>query len=97
MALEMLGNVNNVTAALILGRALMETIALTEFVRNELLQLREPMSIAAASAIDALCNQQLFSTKNEDRVADGYGHMARNVLTYIDKFDKENPVRKRGL
>jgi hypothetical protein len=85
-------NINNVTAAVILARSLLETVALTEFVRNELLRLREPMCIAAADAIDRACNEQLFSTKNEKAVSDGYGHMARSILTYIDKFDKKIPL-----
>ena len=84
-------NANNVPAALIVGRALMETVALTEFVRSELLRLGEPMDMAAAERIDELCNQQLFSTRDEKKVADGHGHMARNILTYIDKFDKKIP------
>jgi hypothetical protein len=82
-------NANNVTAAVVLGRALMETVALTEFVRDEFLRLREPMNIAAANAIDSVCSQQLFSTRNEVAVSGGYGHMARNILTYIDKLDKK--------
>jgi hypothetical protein len=82
-------NANNVTSAVILGRALMETVALVEFIRDELLRLREPMNIAAANAIDNVCNQQLFSTRNETALAGGYGHLARNVLTYVDKFDKK--------
>jgi hypothetical protein len=45
--------------------------------------MREPMNVAAANAIDELCNQHLFSTKNEKTVADGYGHMARSILTYM--------------
>jgi hypothetical protein len=85
-------NGTNVAASLILGRALMETVALTELVRDELLRLREPMNVAAANEIDALCNQQLFSTKDEKRIADGYGHMARNVLTCIDKFERKIPT-----
>jgi hypothetical protein len=83
-------NANNVTSAVILGRAVIETIALIEFVRDELLRLREPMNIAAANAIDAVCNEQLFSTRSETALAGGYGHLARNVLTYIDKFDKKS-------
>jgi hypothetical protein len=81
-------NANNVTASLILGRALMETVVLTDFIRNELFRLREPMNLNAADAIDLLCNEHLFSTKNEKAVEDGYGHMARSILTYVDKFDK---------
>jgi hypothetical protein len=84
-------NANNVAAAAILARALMETVALTEFLRNELLRLREPMTLVAANAIDEICSQQLFSTKDENAVAGGYGHMARNILTYVDKFDKKIP------
>jgi hypothetical protein len=84
-------NTNNVAAALIVGRALMETVALTESVSNELLRLRDPMDVAAADGIDELCNQQLFSTRDDEKVADGHGYMARNILTYIDKFDKKIP------
>ncbi|HTV29036.1 MAG TPA: hypothetical protein VMF32_14720 [Xanthobacteraceae bacterium] len=50
------------------------------------------MNVAAANAIDHLCNEQLFSTKNEKTVADGYGHIARSILTYVDKFDKKIPT-----
>jgi hypothetical protein len=82
-------NINNVAASAILVRSLLETVALTEFVRNELFRLREPMCIAAANAIDKVCNQQLFSTKNEKAISEGYGHAARSILTYIDKLDKK--------
>lgn len=76
---------------MILARSLMETVALTEFLRNELLRLREPMNVAAVDAIDEVCRQQLFSTKDDKAIVGGFGHMARSVLTYIDKFDKKIP------
>ena len=84
-------NANNITASVILARSLMETVALTEFLRNELLRLREPMNVAAVDAIDEVCRQQLFSTKDDKAIVGGFGHMARSVLTYIDKFDKKIP------
>jgi hypothetical protein len=58
-------NAGNVVYSILDGRALLETIALAQFIRVELLRLREPMNVDAANAIDDLYNQHLFATKNE--------------------------------
>lgn len=84
-------NVGNLVSAVLEARALMETVVVMRFVATELRTLREPMNVDAANLIDDLCNKQLFSTKNESVVAAGYGHMAKSILTYVDKMDKEIP------
>jgi hypothetical protein len=38
--------------------------------------------------IDEFANKQLFSTKDEVQITEGWGFQARSILTYIDKFDK---------
>jgi hypothetical protein len=43
---------------------------------------------AEIAPIDTFLNEQLFSTRDEARIEDGFGHRARSVLTYIDKLDK---------
>jgi hypothetical protein len=81
----------NIVACVLAARALLETIALGRFIRTELLRLREPMNMGAAQAIDNLCNEHLFATKDEKLVADGFGNLARSILNFIDKFNKDIP------
>lgn len=70
---------------------MLESIVLAHHIRAELLRLRETKDAAAADGIDELCNQHLFATRNDQIVAGGYGYQAKNILTYIDKFDKKIP------
>ena len=66
----------------------METLAIAVYVRDELQKL---IAEKDADAIDDLANEHLFATRDAEIVADGYGHLATNILTYIDKFDKRLP------
>jgi hypothetical protein len=36
-----------------------------------------------------LLNEHLFATRNQDLITTGHAHSARNVLSYIDKFEKK--------
>jgi hypothetical protein len=78
-------NVKNMLGSILLARALLETIAISEFIADELKQLVSDKKI---NDIDELINKQLFSTKNEVQIAEGWRFQARSILTYIDKFDK---------
>jgi methyl-accepting chemotaxis protein len=85
-------NEGNVVCSILAARALVETVTVSHYVGQELKRLKEEKN---ANAIDDLANEQLFSTRNEKIVSEGYGHLARSVLTYIDKFDKKiNGVRE---
>jgi hypothetical protein len=79
-------NTGNVVGSILCARALLETIVLAHHVREELLRLGPAKN---ADAIDDLANSHLFATRNEETIAGGYGHQARNILTYVDKFDKK--------
>jgi hypothetical protein len=79
-------NEDNVVCSVLAARALMDTIALLHHISQELKRLEEARN---SNAIDDLANEQLFATRNEQTTADGYGHRARSVLTYVDKFDKK--------
>jgi hypothetical protein len=81
-------NTGNVVGSILCGRALLETIAIGHYVREELLELAPAKN---ADAIDDLANVHLFATRNEETIAGGYGHQARSILTYVDKFDKKIP------
>jgi hypothetical protein len=67
------------------GRALLETIALSLFIGDELKVLTDAADIAST---DNFLNEHLFATRNEAVIGDGLGHRARSVLAYIDKLDK---------
>jgi hypothetical protein len=85
-------NSGNVVSSLLCGRALLETIALSIFISDELKALT---GAADVSAVDNFLNEHLFSTRNEAIIEDGLGHRARSVLTYIDKLDRRmNGVRE---
>jgi hypothetical protein len=77
-----------------LGRSLFETIVVANHIRDELLRLRESMDRNAADAIDDLCNRHLFATRNQEVVDAGYGHLATNIITYTDKFNKKIPLTR---
>lgn len=81
-------NTGNVVGSILCGRALLETIVLAHHVREELLRLSTAKD---GDAIDELANAHLFATRNAETIADGYGHQARSILTYVDKFDKKIP------
>ena len=82
-------NSANIIASVTLSRSLLETIVVASHIRDELLRLQEPMNQDAANAIDDLCNKHLFATRNQDTVDAGYGHLATNIITYVNKFDKK--------
>jgi len=84
-------NSGNIIASVTLSRSLLETIVVANHIREELLRLREPMNQDAADAIDDLCNKHLFATRNQGTVDAGYGHLATNIITYVNKFDKKIP------
>jgi hypothetical protein len=84
-------NSANIIASVTLSRSLLETIVVASHIRDELLRLQEPMNQDAANAIDDLCNKHLFATRNQDTVDAGYGHLATNIITYVNKFDKKIP------
>jgi hypothetical protein len=71
----------NVVCSILAARALLETIALCEHTIEKLSECAE------ARAVDALANKVLFSTRNEEIVADGVGFKTTNVLTFIDKLE----------
>jgi hypothetical protein len=85
-------NSGNIIASVTLSRSLLETIVVGSHIRDELLRLREPMNQDAANAIDDLSNRHLFATRNQVVVNAGHGHLATNILTYVDKFDKKIPT-----
>jgi hypothetical protein len=75
----------NVIGSILIARALLETIAISQFIADELQILVTNKRI---DTIDELARKQLFSTKNEARIAEGTGFQARSILTYINKLDQ---------
>jgi hypothetical protein len=79
-------NSGNIVCSLLCGRALLETIALSVYIRDELQTL---VDAAEVFPIDNFLSEHLFATRNEAIIGDGFGHRARSVLAYIDKLDKK--------
>jgi hypothetical protein len=77
-------NSGNVVGSILIGRALLETIAISKFAADELEKLVAGKEL---DAIDELANAQLFATRNEALIADGVAYQARSILTYLDKLD----------
>lgn len=84
-------NASNIICSVTLARALFETIVVAIHIQDELLRLRERINQDTAGAIDDLCDKHLFATRNQEIVDAGYGHLATNIITYVDKFDKKIP------
>jgi hypothetical protein len=70
------------------GRALLETIVLCNFIREE---AEDFVAAGDIEAIEKLANEQLFSTKREEMITGGFAHKAKSILTYVDKFEKKIP------
>jgi hypothetical protein len=81
-------NSRNVLSSVLAARALLETIAIFSFVRDELKRFANANDI---ESIETLLNQQLFATKDKDVIAQGFGYEARSILTFIDRFGKKIP------
>ena len=81
-------NGGNIVCSMLAARALLETIVLCSFIRDE---AAEFAAVGDIEAIEKLANEQLFSTKDEGVIAGGFGHKAKSILTYVDKFDKKIP------
>src|SRR5216684_2728835 len=81
-------NVANVVCSMLAARALLETIVLSNFIRDEAEKFVEAGDI---EAIEKLANEQLFSTKDDGVIAGGFGHKAKSILSYVDKFEKKIP------
>jgi hypothetical protein len=81
-------NDRNVLCSTLAARALIETIALAYEVGFE---LQTVVAARDPDAINQFLNENLFSTRNQDLIASGHAHSARNVLTLIDKFSKTIP------
>jgi hypothetical protein len=79
-------NAKNIVCSVLAARALLETVALCEHTTEKLLGRCEARDL---DAIDDLANKELFSTRNEEMASDGVGFKATNVLTFIDKLDKQ--------
>jgi hypothetical protein len=79
-------NSGNIVCAVLSARGLLETIALCQFIRDEMQKFADAGDV---ESIEKLANEQLFSTRNEANIARGTGHHARSVLTFIDKLDKK--------
>jgi hypothetical protein len=81
-------NDNNIVCSMLAARALLETIVLCNFIRDEAEKFAAAGDI---EAIEKLANEQLFSTKDGGVIAGGSGHKAKSILTYVDKFEKTIP------
>jgi hypothetical protein len=79
-------NSGNIVCAVLSARGLLETIALCQFIGDEMQKFANAGDV---ESIEKLANEQLFSTRNEANIAQGTGHHARSVLTFIDKLDKK--------
>jgi hypothetical protein len=79
-------NSGNLVSSVLSARALLETIALCE---ETIIQLKASADTGDVDAIDDLASRQLFSTRNDELIADQTGYRATNVLTFIDKLDKK--------
>ena len=81
-------NSGNIVCSMLAARALLETIVVSSFFHDEAENFVAANDI---EAIEKLANEQLFSTKDERVIADGFGHKAKSILTYVDKFEKKIP------
>ena len=81
-------NSGNIVCSMLAARALLETIVLCSFIRDEVEKFTAANDI---EAIEKLANEQLFSTKDEGVIAGGFGHKAKSILTYVDRFEKKIP------
>ena len=81
-------NDGNIVCSMLAGRALLETIVLCNFIREE---AEDFVAASDIEAIEKLANEQLFSTKREEMIAGGFAHKAKSILTYVDKFEKKIP------
>ena len=81
-------NGGNVVCSMLAGRALLETIGLCDFIRDETSNFVEVSDI---ESLEKLANEQLFSTRDEGVIDGGFGHRARSILSYVDKFEKKIP------
>jgi hypothetical protein len=84
-------NCGNIIASVTLSRSLLETIVVADYIRDEMLRLRDPMNREASDAIDDLCSRHLFATRNQAIIDSGSGISPVNILNYVDKFDKKIP------
>jgi hypothetical protein len=78
-------NSGNIVCSLLCGRALLETVALSLFIGDELKALAK---VADVVSIDNFLNERLFATRDKAIIGEGLGHRARSVLAYIDRLDK---------
>lgn len=79
-------NSGNIVSSMLSARALLETIVLCDFVRNQLEKFVDGKDI---EAIEKLANERLFATRDKNFIAGGFGHEARSILTFVDKFEKK--------
>jgi hypothetical protein len=79
-------NAENIICAVIAARALMETVALADCVVDEIIRNLQAENVVE---IDDFVNRQLFATRNEQQVLEGYGFHAKSVIKYISNFDKK--------
>jgi hypothetical protein len=81
-------NSGNIVCSMLAGRALLETIVLSSFIRDE----AEKFVVANdIEAVEKLANEQLFSTRDGGVLAGGFGHKTKSILTYVEKFEKTIP------
>jgi hypothetical protein len=78
-------NAGNIICSVLAARALIETVALSDVIVDD---IRTSLQERNVAAIDDIVNRRLFSTRNEQQVTEGYGFHARSVLKYLTKFDK---------
>jgi hypothetical protein len=81
-------NAGNVLASILCGRAIIETLCLASFIADEIERF---CGVNDIEGIEKLANEHLFATRDAEMIAGRTGFQAKNILTFIDKFDKKMP------
>ena len=81
-------NAGNVLASILCARAIIETLCLASFIADE---IKRFCGVNDIEGIEKLANDHLFATRDDEMIARHIGFQAKNILTFIDKFDKKMP------
>ncbi len=81
-------NTKNVVCSILAARGLLETIAVSEYIRSVLKQYVQARDI---DAINDMANKLLFATRDPNIISKKFGYEATNVLTYIDRLSEKLP------
>jgi hypothetical protein len=85
-------NDGNQLSSILCGRAFLETVAKMHYLN---LNLAEHRGATTIEPISTFLDKELFSTRNDEWLAAGAGFKATNILTMMEKLDKDMPGVKQ--